>query len=331
MRISRLARFSWAVLAYNLLVILWGAWVRVTGSGAGCGSHWPTCNGEVIPRSPTAQTLVELTHRLTSGIDGLLVLALFVCVLRARPKGDPTRLAATASLVFLLLEAAIGAGLVKFELVATDASAARAYVMSVHLVNTLLLLGALTRTSWLLSRGRPRVAPSGGPGRWLLAARLGLVAVVITGGIAALGDTLFPAGSLAEGLAQDVAPSAPMLLRLRVIHPFVAIVVGAVAIAAAAHAASTMQSAPVRRMAAAVSALVVVQLVAGMVNVVLLAPGWLQLVHLLLADLLWIGAVVLGLEVRLAATAAATAGENSSGRSLEDAASAPAVAARRPL
>ena len=65
---SRFAKYSWIVLVYNLVVILWGAYVRATGSGAGCGSHWPLCNGEVIPRAPEVETLVEFTHRLSSGL-----------------------------------------------------------------------------------------------------------------------------------------------------------------------------------------------------------------------------------------------------------------------
>lgn len=293
----RLARFAWAVLAYNLFVILWGAWVRVTGSGAGCGSHWPTCNGVVLPRDPSVETLIEFSHRLTSGLDGLLVLGLLIAVFRARRRGHPARGAALASFVFLLIEAAIGAGLVKFELVAGDTSALRAWVMSAHLVNTLLLVGALARTAWLLGPEVPRVnAPAV---RWIQYARYGLVAVVITGGVAALGDTLFPATSLAAGFAQDLDGAAPLLLRLRVLHPVVAVLV-AVAVFAAS-AAARARYPKVRRTATWVAALVVVQLLVGAVNVALLAPGWLQLVHLLIADLIWIAAVVLGLEVQVAA------------------------------
>ncbi len=46
------SRYAWGVLLWNVLVALWGAYVRATGSGAGCGSHWPTCNGEILPRAP---------------------------------------------------------------------------------------------------------------------------------------------------------------------------------------------------------------------------------------------------------------------------------------
>ncbi|MDQ3262745.1 MAG: COX15/CtaA family protein [Myxococcota bacterium] len=303
MNSTRLSRFAWGVLSYNLLVILWGAWVRVTGSGAGCGSHWPMCNGEVLPRSPTAQTLVEFSHRLMSGLDLILVVALFVWVFRARPKGDPARSAASWTLVFLLLEALLGAGLVLFELVANDASAARAYAMSLHLANTFLLLGWMTRTAWVLGGGTTAATVARGPKAALLWGRVGIVAVGVTGGIAALGDTLFPGTTLTEAHAVG----APLLLQLRVLHPVVAVVVGVGLFAAGAYARTRLAAPGVQRMSRLLTVLVVVQLLAGAINVALLAPGWLQIVHLLLADLLWIAGTLLALEISAARAPEASA------------------------
>src|SRR5829696_8162535 len=117
MKLGRFAIYAWAVLAYNLLVILWGAYVRATGSGAGCGSHWPLCNGEVVPRAAAAQTLIEFTHRATSGLALLAVVALVAWVFQAFPRRHPARKGAASSLVLILTEAAVGAGLVLFELV----------------------------------------------------------------------------------------------------------------------------------------------------------------------------------------------------------------------
>src|SRR5919197_2484990 len=139
-----LRRFAWGGLMLVLGVILWGAYVRATGSGAGCGAHWPLCNGEFVPRSPAAQTLVEFTHRLSSGLALLFALALPLWTFRVTPPRHPARSAAVWCLIFMLLEAAIGAGLVLFQLVAHDPSIARAYAMSAHLVNTFLLLAAIT-------------------------------------------------------------------------------------------------------------------------------------------------------------------------------------------
>ena len=109
------------MLAYNLAVILWGAYVRASGSGAGCGAHWPLCNGEVIPRAPSIATLVEYSHRLTSGLALLGVVALMVWTWRVWGRGHPARRGALLSLIFILTEAAVGAGLVLFELVADNA------------------------------------------------------------------------------------------------------------------------------------------------------------------------------------------------------------------
>ena len=133
---TRLARFAWSVLAFNLGVILWGAIVRATRSGDGCGSHWPLCNGEIVPLVQHAATWVEFLHRATSGLALLLVVALVAWARRARPRGDATRFWAWTSLAFIVSEALIGAGLVRFELVAGNRSMTRAVVMATHLVNT---------------------------------------------------------------------------------------------------------------------------------------------------------------------------------------------------
>ena len=86
---SKLARFAWFVLAWNVVVILWGAYVRATGSGAGCGAHWPLCNGEVVPRAPTAAMLIEFSHRLSSGLALVAVIVLAVWIWRTVAAGHP--------------------------------------------------------------------------------------------------------------------------------------------------------------------------------------------------------------------------------------------------
>lgn len=294
-RSSPLARFAWAVLGYNLLVILWGAWVRVSGSGAGCGSHWPLCDGEVIPRAPSAAKLIEFTHRATSGLALLAVVALAVWVFRARPAGHAARRAAAWTVVFMLVEAAVGAGLVLFELVADNASMARALFMAVHLANTFLLLAALARTCERLGE-RPVAAPLTPASR-----RLGRVALVLlvvagaSGAVAALGDTLFPSRTLGAALAADLSPTSHLLIRLRIGHPLLA---AAAAAAVLFFVVGLLRVLAERRRAfwaRSAAALVLVQVVVGLVNVALLAPAALQLLHLLLADLVWI-AVVLALE-----------------------------------
>lgn len=289
MKLTAFARFAWLTLGYNVLVILWGAFVRATGSGAGCGSHWPTCNGEVIPRAPQIETIIEFIHRATSGLALILVLILLIWSFRRFSPGDPVRRAAVLSAAFILLEALVGAGLVRFGWVADDDSVARVITIAVHLVNTFVLLAALALAAWWGSGGEP-ISLRGyrAPLAWFAAAILGLTLIGITGAITALGDTLFPAGSLAEGIARDFSPTAHFLERLRVWHPVVAVLVGLFVIILSTAIALFRANPIIRRLAAILAALFVIQLIAGMINLVLLAPVWMQIVHLLLADLVWI-------------------------------------------
>ena len=290
----RYARFAWGVLGYNLLVVLWGAFVRASGSGAGCGSHWPLCNGVVVPRPEQVATLIEFTHRVTSGLALVAVAALLLGAIRLYPRGHRVRKAALATMAFMLMEALLGAGLVLFELVAENASMVRAFSMIAHLVNTFLLVGSLTITAWWASGGpafRPRREGALPP--LLVLGMLGLLLVGATGAIAALGDTLFPSRSFAEGFRADRDPTAHLLLRLRVLHPIVAVGAGGYWLLVSRLAARARPGRDTGRFAALVAGIVLVQLAVGVTNLALLAPIWIQLVHLLLADLLWIAAVLL--------------------------------------
>ena len=286
-------RFAWAVLGWNLLVVLWGAYVRASGSGAGCGSHWPLCNGEVMPRAPRLETIIEFTHRMMSGVALVAVIALCVAAFRAFPRGHRVRRMAVLSVAFLLLEALLGAGLVLFEYVDRNASVGRAIYLSAHLVNTQLLLAVLALTAWF---ARPRAGSSAGGSRartyFTIALPLALV-VSVTGAIAALGDTLFPATSLSAGFQQDFSDTAHFLLRLRILHPILAVASGAFFLLAAIAAIRAKT-----QTGWALACLVLIQLGAGAMNLALLAPVWMQLVHLLLADALWIALVLAAADTR---------------------------------
>lgn len=291
---TRLAKSAWIVLGYTILVILWGAYVRATGSGAGCGAHWPLCDGQLVPRSPDAEMLVEYSHRLTSGLSLLAVLWLGWRVRRDVERGHPARRGAAWSVFFMLTEAGVGALLVLFQLVADNASMARAMFMAVHLVNTFLLVGALTLTAHWLSGGAPvDVRRRPGTGLVVLGLSLGLLVVGVSGAIAALGDTLFPAASLQEALRADLSPTSHLLIRLRLVHPTVAVIVSLALVVLAMRLPLVAGDGRGRAAAVAVVALAVTQVLAGFVNVILLAPVWMQMVHLLLADALWIAFVVL--------------------------------------
>jgi heme A synthase len=301
----RFARFAWTVLGYTVLVAVWGAFVRATGSGAGCGNHWPLCNGEVLPRAPAVETLIELSHRLTSGLLGPLAVALAVWAWRRFGGRHRIARAALAGLVLTVAEALVGAGLVRFDLVADDASVARGLVMAAHLLNTFLLLAALAlaaawASGWAAGPAgprRPEPGARGGAARWLLAGGLAAVAVLgASGAVTALGDTLFPVAEMTDEAVAELPAAARLLIRLRVLHPFLAVGAAAYLIVMAV-AVRTLAPAPrVDRLAWTLGALFTVELAAGLLNVALAAPVWLQLVHLTLAYLVWLTLVLLAAE-----------------------------------
>jgi heme a synthase len=290
-----LVRFAWAVVGYNVLVILWGALVRATGSGAGCGNHWPLCNGQVIPLSPRVDTIIEFTHRCMTGGSAFLVIGLLVWTFRGTVKGQAARTLAVVSMVLLLNEAFLGALLVKLGYVTGNQSVGRVVVLSVHLSNTLLLLAALTLTATLLGTGQTsrELGARGAKKLWALLGLAATLVVGVSGSLAALGDTLFPASSLRAAFAQDFAAGSPWLLRLRGIHPASAVVAAIFVFWLVAQA----RRAGARRLAGLVLGLLGFQFVLGLADVVLLAPVWMQILHLLGADLYWVALVALATAV----------------------------------
>ena len=290
-----LRRFAWGVLAYFIAVILWGTLVRATGSGAGCGAHWPLCNGTVLQHSPRVDTMIEFTHRITSGISLISVVGLLVWAFIGTVRGHLARAAAVASVIFTLLEAVLGALLVKLGYTAQSQSPLRPAFLALHLANTLLLLAALTLTAHLLSRGKGYlrgsvrlVAPFGA-----VVAVLVVMVVGITGSLAALGDTLFPASSLGLALAQDFSATSGWLVRWRWMHPTVAFFASIFLIWLLVRAAQHTTHWDNRRISALVLVLLAVVYTLGILDVVLLAPLWVQVAHLLAADTLWASLVVL--------------------------------------
>lgn len=291
MSLSKFRGLAWVTLGYMVLVILWGAFVRATGSGAGCGDHWPLCNGELVPREVGLDTKIEFAHRITSGLALLLVLALFVVSRTAQFRLQPIRSAARWSLIFIIIEALIGAGLVLFELVGIDASLTRAFSMSAHLLNTFILLSVLSllifrlylpRSQWLLTwsdfKKHRELAISG----------VLLTLTGMSGAIAALGDTLY-SDLGAVPLSGYFVDGYPLLMRLRLIHPVFALLTVAVLLTVQVR---VILKAPEKSILFAlgwvVSGLALIETVLGFINVYLMAPIWLQIVHLATAVLLWV-------------------------------------------
>lgn len=295
---SRLfTRYAWFVLGFLILVILWGAWVRITGSGAGCGNHWPTCNGQVVPLAPNAKTLVEFIHRLSSGLCLPLVLILMIGAWRLFPPRHPVRWAAGVTLFFLCSEAALGAGLVKFELVAENTSMARAIIAALHLINTFTLAAAAALTAWwsrqpaLLDWQNSHIWP-------LLIALAALMLTSMSGAVTALGDTLFPTSVFVEGgilarLREDLSGSTHFLVQLRLLHPVLAVGTAFYLLFLSAYLRAEHETGLRVRVSYCLTTLTITQFLAGFTNILLAAPGWLQIIHLFLAVSLYLNLIVL--------------------------------------
>jgi len=279
--------FAWAVPHLHAGVILWGAYVRASGSGAGCGNHWPLCNGEVIPTSPPKQLLIEFTHRIASGLALVSVLVLLYLTWRTTVRGAWARITAVLSVVFMLNEALLGALLVLLQHVGNDQSASRAVFLSLHFTNTLLLIGSIALTARWLTDSPARSDFSSKKTRGIVIALFSAILIGTSGALAALGDTLFPATSLSGSMRSDFSITTHLLLRLRLLHPALAIIGTAYVIWLFAMSA-VRPSGALRKLAMALFLLIVLQVSLGVLNVLLLAPIWLQLTHLLVGDLFWI-------------------------------------------
>lgn len=283
----RSLHLAWAALIGNGVVILQGAVVRSTGSGAGCGSHWPTCNGQVVPLDPSTGTIIEFNHRLLSA--GVLILGAWLLTRALRTRRENPGLAAYAGLGFALvvLEALIGAATVLLGMTGDNTSVARGVWVASHLVNSLLLIGALAATVVYAGR-EPPAYPLRLRAQGSLASVTGLglglmLLLMFTGGIAAMGNTIFPPESLAAGLRADLDPSSHLLIRLRLLHPLIAITVGTYLFVALGMAWWLKAVPAARRTSKALLGVFLTQVAVGILNLALLAPAVLQLIHLALA------------------------------------------------
>jgi heme A synthase len=294
---GRLPTVAWTIVAYTLFVVLFGAVVRVTGSGAGCGQHWPTCHGEIAHLPKRIETVIEITHRLTSGLSLVFVIGLVLATRRALAPGHLGRRMAVWSLAFLVVEALLGAGLVLFELVADNASPARAAAMTAHLVNTSMLMLCLTVTAWACSRAVSRVAWRSGAVPLILLGLAALLVVSGTGALTALGDTLYPVAE-ASALSDRVAEAkgaGTFLEQLRSLHPIVALLAAAMLYLLAGKLGQASDDAG--RLGAAVKLALLTQLGLGVTNIWLSAPGWMQVTHLAVANVVWVLWVLLAAEL----------------------------------
>jgi cytochrome c oxidase assembly protein subunit 15 len=223
-------------------------------------------------------------------VAAALVVGLVVWTFYATRRDDRTRKAAVASVVFLLLEALLGAVLVLGGYVQNNVSTGRVVMQAIHFTNTMLLLASLTLTAWWLRDHRTPTSIL--PDRRLtIPAWTALAATIVmgaTGALAALADTLFPSTSLLAGFASDFSAGAPALVRIRWVHPAAAVIGFCCVIWLVMKVRS--------RLSWIVVALLGLQFILGIADVLLLAPTWIQILHLLGADLYWIALVCLAAE-----------------------------------
>lgn len=291
-------RYSWFLVAYNVIVILWGAVVRSTGSGAGCGNHWPLCNGEIIPTAPQITTVIEFTHRMSSMLDGFLVIFLVFLAYRQYGKRSSIFRWALAALVVIVIEGMLGRLLVVQDWVADNVSIIRAVVVAVHLVNTYILLLTLTVTAWKANLSL-EVQPRRNRRATILVG-IGLGSAIIfsaMGAVTALGDTLFPAEALFTGVPHGVEGAGRFLIQLRVIHPILAVLTSGYLFFVVRYLLNQGLGNRVERRGKWLLFVIGVQVMAGGFTVLTLAPMFMQILHLLLADIFWISLVLFSLEV----------------------------------
>lgn len=282
-------RLALVNVAFTVLVILWGAVVRATGSGAGCGDHWPRCDGEIIPTVLAGAKAIEFTHRAMTGLWLIPVFTVAVWAFRRLPKSSITRKAALVAAGMGVVESLIGAWLVLGKLVGQDLSVTRAVVMALHHFNTTCLLATVTLTAYWAWGGEPIRLRGQGP--VLGALGVGAVAMVMTivsGAITALGDTLFKPTDTFAGLARTMDPAAHFLERLRIAHPLISTSATLYLLLGLAFIGTARKSPQVSQLTRWTTTLLVVQLGHGALNVILKAPVYFQIMHLLIADSVWI-------------------------------------------
>ncbi len=305
------ARLATCTLLFVVGIVLSASLVRITNSGAGCGQHWPTCQGEIAHLPRKLETAIEYGHRISAALGGLAVLWLAVRAFR-EPTRRGVRVAAVIANLLMGLEDFIGRSLVRSGLVAQDASVARAIVMPLHLVNTCLLTGTLALIVWWSLPVASEPAPKAPRLRRLaIGAGLATLLVSMTGAVTALGDTVRPVqhGGLAERLIEAQSSGVHFLERVRGVHPVIAVLTALLLFTLASRAAEGQCSSAARKLARALTLLTALQLGAGALNVFLRAPGWLQIFHLFIANLLWLALVMLGAELGDPRTARSVAPE----------------------
>ncbi len=274
------------ILGYSLLVIIFGAFVRASLSGDGCGVHWPDCYGSILPKGAPLQTYIELTHRTTSGFLIILSAALAIASFRLFPKGSLHRKAGLLTLVSVLISAAIGAALVLNKWVEFDRSAARAITMPLHLVNNYFLIGTLLLLALPAEIvNKIRFRKQGEVGGLVWGSLTAMFVLGGTGALSAMGKTAFSnelatAQGLSDRLQLHMAADAHPLLKGGISHPLIATGAFILILLTCRQLVRRRPSEQVSFWSNMTSGSMVFQMLLGLVNLIASAPVALQLFHL---------------------------------------------------
>ena len=267
-------------IVLSILSILAGAFVRATGSGDGCGSTWPTCKGKIIPQLSDTSEVIEFSHRSVSGILLIVTLIIFIKS-RNMSKGSIVRTTVNFLTFFVLFEAAIGAVIVLYEWVGLNSSLPRIIAVPIHLVNTFGLLACYAILYKVLLNNFKNIKQLWDR-RFVFVAFLFLLSGA-TGSITALADVLFPSASFYEGLMEDFDRTSELLTRLRILHPMVATGLS-VALIIESRKIQKDYKIDVKFF----QILVFIAVILGVLNVLSNILLLLSILHLAIADLLWI-------------------------------------------
>lgn len=286
-----LYRFTLALIGYTIVIIVWGAWVRISGSGAGCGEHWPLCNGEAIPFGSSHKTWIEVSHRYSTAVFGIAVVLLCALARKITTQHNLHRIGAYCVLVFTILEALIGRLLVVRGYVDQDTSISRLIIMPLHLVNTSLLLASEVFTArMLLPDYQRKLAISKTKGVVTIIFLCLLLTLLTSGAIASLGSHLLPSHGIFEGLQADLNTDSHVAVRLRPLHLVFGLSVFVLTALVAWYEPHVLKPLlklqSFRRFLSTMCALVLL----GILTVVLLSPVTLKLAHLTVANIFVVSA-----------------------------------------
>lgn len=279
-------QYAFFLWIYTLIVILWGAWVRISRSGDGCGQNWPLCHGQILPLSQNTATWIEFSHRVSTGIFGLAVIVLVIMAFQYFPTSHRIRKASLWTLFFTLTEALIGAKLVLSGLVGEVSSLERALVMSIHQINSLLLTGSL-----VMSFQKPDQSTENQVffhNKFFkiksLILQAGFLLLAILGAISALSSTLFPSQSLIEGFYNDFQTDVHWLIKWRIVHPVFAVIYISISLFLISSFQNTQGK---NTLINKLFLLYVATFIVGLANILTLSPTIFKLMHLGLVHILW--------------------------------------------